>query len=290
MTTDIIEINNFIVLIEQSNADKTIVETCDVEKCDLGEQVIGFSFYGSGNVELEINYGNDKKKFNYTTGIATSFFGNSKVKFAHKISNVKPLKCISIFSTIKNVHKLPEHEKEIFTKHLDHLINPKDDFVEGPFFYMTPDMQNAVYKIFGNKYEGTARTMFLRSQVIELLSHFFALLSDNEYENINKEDREKLFYAKEILSNNIEEPPSLNKLSKLIGLNNYKLKKNFKELFGVPVFKYLQNERLNKAHELLSNSEITTQQAALHVGYESLGSFSNAYFNKFGFRPSKTKK
>lgn len=287
MTRDIIEINNFVVLIEQSIDEKTIVE-----KCDFGDQVIGFSFYGSGNVELSIHHGKEKRTFNNTKGFAMSFFANDKVEFVHSISHEKPLQCICIFSTIKNLHKLPEQENEIFTKYLSELINPKGNFVEGPNFYMAHDMQNAVDKIFKTTYKGATRMMFLRSQVTELLSHFFAFVSDvdNTESTIKKQDREKLYYAKEILSNSIETPPSLHELSKLIGLNNFKLKKNFKELFGVPVYKYLQNERLNKAYELLNTNDISIQEAAWAVGYESLSSFSSAFLKKFGFRPSEIKK
>lgn len=287
MTTDIIELNNYLVLIEQSNAEKTIVE-----KCGFEEGLIGFSFYGSGNVELEINYSNKKKNYHNTTGVAMSFYGNNNVEFAHKISPNNPLQCISIFSKIKSLPDLPEHESRIFSNSLFKLINPQDDFVEGPNFYMTPDMQTAVSKILNTKYTGSTRMVFLKSQVTELLSHFFALLekTGTSTDGIKDHEKEKLFYAKEILLDRIESPPSLDELSKIIGINSYKLKKYFKIFFGVPVFKYLQNERLNKAHNLLINSDKSTQEVAWFVGYQSLSSFSNAFLKKFGSRPSQLKK
>ena len=285
MITDILEINNFIVLIEQSNDTKTIIE-----RCDLDDQVIGFSFYGSGNVELSINFGDKVNIVNNSSGIATSFYGNKKVEFIHKISPKKPLKSVSVFSTLDNLNKLPKQEKEIYTNHLSTLINPKDDYVEGPYFYMSPEMQNAVSKIFNTKYTGTLRKLFLQSQITELLAHFFAHITNNEKKTIRKSEKEKLYNAKDIISNNIATPPTLNELSKMIGLNNNKLKKNFKELFGVPVFKYLQNERLAKAYELLNDSDMNIQEISWYVGYESVSSFSNAFLKKFGTRPSEISK
>jgi AraC-like DNA-binding protein len=103
-------------------------------------------------------------------------------------------------------------------------------------------------------------------------------------------EREKLYQAKEILSKNLDAPPSLTELSRQIGLNTFKLKKDFKELFGVPVFKYLQNERMIRAHELIRSNRATVQEAAWQVGYDSLSSFSNAFTKKFGFRPSEVKR
>jgi transcriptional regulator GlxA family with amidase domain len=123
-----------------------------------------------------------------------------------------------------------------------------------------------------------------------LLAHFFAHLGAEKEKTTNKIDSDKLFQAKEIMIQNIATPPSLSELSKQIGLNNNKLKKNFKELFGIPVFKYLQEQRLNKAHELLSNTDKNIQETAWFVGYESLSSFSNAFHKKFGVRPSELKK
>lgn len=284
MTTDILEVNNFIVLIEQSNTDKTIIQTCAID----GEAV-GFAFYSSGDVELEIKHQNQTKLVTNTTGIAISFFGNNKVEFSHKIGPNRPLQSISIFSKLNNLQNLPKEEQEIFSDFLPELLSPNADFVEGPRFYMTPDMQNAVQKILTTNYKGNTRRMFLKSQVTELLSHFFAFLASDMKERMSNNDKEKLFKAKEIIANNISNPPSLSELSKLIGLNNHKLKKNFKELFGVPVFKFLQEERLNKAYEMLSTTNQSIQEVAWFVGYESLSSFSNAFQTKFGVRPNEIK-
>lgn len=286
MTTDIIEINNFVVLIEQSNSEQTIIQQCEIDG-----DAVGFAFYGSGNVELEIKYENHTKIARNTTGLAISFFGNSRVAFSHKIEPDKPLQSISIFTKLKHLHTLPQLEHEAFKEYLPELIHPNANFVEGPGFYMTPHMQNAVQKVMTTSYSGNTRLLFLKSQVNELLSHFFAYLADGrDSQPFLATEREKLEEAKNIITRNMSKPPTLNELAKLIGLNNNKLKKNFKELFGVPVFKFLQEERLKKAYELLSQSDMPVQEAAWHVGYESLGSFSNAFQQKFGIRPADLKK
>jgi len=287
MTRDFLEINDFVVLLEYADSKK---ETID--KCGFDEDVIAFAFYGSGNVELNIAYGSNQKKYNNTMGLAMSFFANKNVDFIHTVSESKKLHCVVILYSLKNLNKLPDGERQIYADYLNELINPTSDYVEGPTFFMDHNMQNAVDKIFTNTYEGPARSLFLKSQVTELLSHFFAKVSTLEKDNntsIKDKDREKLYQAREILSKNMETPPSISELSRLIGLNDFKLKKNFKELFGFPVYKYLQNERLIKAHDLLSSQDVSIQEAAWSVGYESLSSFSNAFIKKYGFRPSEVK-
>lgn len=284
MTTDIIELHDCIVLVEQSDTTKTIVQ-----KCEIDGDAVGFAFYGSGNVELEIKHNKQTKYLTNTTGLAICFFGNQKVEFSHKIEPDKPLQSISIFTKLKNLNSLPQAEREIFENYLPQLLNPKEHFVKGPSFYMTLEMQLAVQKIFNTSYTGNTRLLFLKSQINELLAHFYALLASDKKTDLSEIDKNKLFQAKEIVTINYSAPPSITQLSQMVGLNSNKLKKNFKELFGIPVFKYVQEERLNKAYELLRESEKTVQESAWEVGYESLSSFSNAFHKKFGMRPNDVK-
>lgn len=284
MNRDIIDINDFTILVETGKSEEPTIDSCFFD-----ESVIAVAFYGSGNVDLEVKYGKNQKTFNHTKGLALSFFADEKVQFVHTVSAAKPLECIVIATSTRNLGQLPNHEGEIFGELLQQLVHPKDHYVEGPRFFMAPEMQAIVDQVFHINYEGKARMMFFRSQMTSLLAHFFGQLSIMTEETIPQDERERLEHAKGILTANLESPPSLSELSKQIGLNTFKLKKNFKELFGVPVFKYLQNERLNKAHELIRTQGVSIQEAAWNVGYDSLSSFSNAFSTKFGFRPSEIK-
>ena len=285
MTRDFININDFVILVEEANADKVIIDTCSFD-----EPLIAVALYGSGNVHLSMNYGDKKKQYKHTKGLALSFYADETVDCVHTVSPEKPLQCIVIATAPRNLQNLPNDEGELFTELLQQLVNPSDAYVEGPRFFMTPEMQHIVDNIFDNQYEGKAKMMFFRSQITALLSHFFWQLSMLDSRSIKTLEREKLYQAKEILSKNLDAPPSLTELSRQIGLNTFKLKKDFKELFGVPVFKYLQNERMIRAHELIRSNRATVQEAAWHVGYDSLSSFSNAFTKKFGFRPSEVKR
>lgn len=285
MTRDIVDINDFTILVEEARLDK---ETKDV--CTFDEPVIAVAFYGSGNVDLSVKYGEKQKDFQNTKGLALSFYADENVQFEHTVHADKPLECIVIATSPRNLEKLPNQEGELFSSMLNELVDPSDHYVEGPHFLMTPAMQSIVDGVFHNTYEGKTKMMFFRSQMTALLSHFFGQLAQMDQPSIKKTEQEKLFQAKEILSAQMENPPSLTELSREIGLNSFNLKKNFKELFGVPVFKYLQNQRMEKAHELLRNQDITVQETAWQVGYDSLSSFSNAFSKKYGFRPSEIRK
>ena len=284
MTRDIIDINDFTILVEEAKVNEPTTDSCFFD-----EPLIAVAFYGSGNVDLTVKYVDKQKEFNHTKGLALSFYADEKVEFIHSVSSSKPLECLVIATSITAIEKLPNHEGELFGEMLDQLVNPSDHYVEGPSFIMTPQMQTIVDSLFNIQYEGKTKMMFFRSQITTLLSHFFGQLASLKTEKIKTPEREKLNQAKDILLENKDNPPSLSEISKLIGLNTFKLKKDFKAFFGVPVFKYLQNERLTLAHKLIHNQDATVQEAAWHVGYDSLSSFSNAFEKKFGYRPSQIK-
>jgi AraC-like DNA-binding protein len=284
MTRDIININDCTILVEEAKVNEPTKDSCFFD-----EPIIGVAFYGSGNVDLTVKYGAKQKEFNHTKGLALSFYANENVEFIHSVSASKPLECLVIATATKAIDMLPNQEGELFGDMLDQLVNPSDHYVEGPSFIMTPEMQSIVDSLFNIQYQGKTKMMFFRSQITTLLSHFFGQLARLKTESINTPEREKLNQAKDILLQHIDNPPSLSDISKQIGLNTFKLKKKFKAFFGVPVFKYLQNERLSLAHNLIRTQEATVQEAAWHVGYDSLSSFSNAFEKKFGYRPSQIK-
>ncbi|MGY6647960.1 helix-turn-helix domain-containing protein [Wenyingzhuangia sp. IMCC45574] len=282
MSRAIIDINDFTILIEKAEGQETYFDTCFFD-----EPIIAIALYGEGDVELTVKYGEQQKQFTHTKGMVLSFYADSQVAFEHQISPLKPLECLVVATAVKNLQNLPNGEAEIFGELLDQLVHPKDHYVEGPLFLMTPEMQPIVHNMLYNPYTGKTKILFYKSQITTLLSHFFGQLALQQQEKVNDKERTKLLQAKEILIKNLDNPPSLNELAKEIGLNTFKLKKEFKELFGVPVFKYLQNERLFKAYDLIKNKDLSIQEAAWNVGYESLGSFSNAFEKKFGYRPSQ---
>lgn len=284
MTRDIIDINDFTILVEEARTDVPTTDSCFFE-----EPIIAVAFYGSGNVDLTVKYLDKQKELNHTKGLALSFYADKNVEFIHSVSASKPLECIVIATKMAAIQSLPNHEGELFGELLNELVHPSDHYVQGPRFYMTPEMQAIVDSIFNVQYTGKTKMMFFRSQITTLLSHFFGQLATLQSTRIKTLEREKLNHAKDILLKNIDNPPSLQEISKEIGLNTFKLKKEFKAFFGVPVFKYLQNERLTLAHQMISKQDITVQEAAWHVGYDSLSSFSNAFEKKFGYRPSQIK-
>jgi AraC-like DNA-binding protein len=79
---------------------------------------------------------------------------------------------------------------------------------------------------------------------------------------------DQMFEAKKILLSDFEAKMTIPKLARAVGTNEFKLKKEFKLLHGMSVFECLQNERLEKAKELLERGELSITEIANMTGYD----------------------
>lgn len=152
-------------------------------------------------------------------------------------------------------------------------------------------LQTCISAAVSCKYENSLKRIFLFSKVAEMI-----VLQLESYKNDKEEtkryikteyDKERIVYAKDYLLKNIESPPSLKQLARASGINEFKLKKGFKELFGQTVYEYLSEVRLEIARNELPDRSKTISQIAFELGYSSLQHFSNSFKRKFGVAPGQ---
>jgi AraC family transcriptional activator of pyochelin receptor len=140
-------------------------------------------------------------------------------------------------------------------------------------------------------YERSLKRIFLFSKVVELLVlQLESFKTDQQAEKSylkSDYDRERIFYAKEYLLKNMHNPPSLHQLARVSGINEFKLKKGFKELFNQTVYEYLSDVRLETGKNDLLENKKTVSQIAFELGYSSVQHFSNSFKRKFGVPPSR---
>lgn len=142
-------------------------------------------------------------------------------------------------------------------------------------------------------YEDSLKKIFLFSKVAELIVlQLESLKPENTLKNPylkTEYDKERILYAREYLLKNMANPPSLKQLARVSGINEFKLKKGFKELFQQTAYEYLSDVRLEIAKNDLLEHKKTVSQIAFELGYSSLQHFSNAFKRKYGLSPSQVK-
>ncbi len=132
--------------------------------------------------------------------------------------------------------------------------------------------------------------LLLESYVLELLSinieRLICMNSGREYESqLSRADMDSLTYAREILLNRLESPPTLFELSRIIHMNDCKLKRSFKQYFGKTVYEFIREQRLEKAFALLEQGKHNVSESAFAVGYTNVSHFSEAFQKRFGIPP-----
>lgn len=155
----------------------------------------------------------------------------------------------------------------------------------------TPRMMEVIQSILHCDYTGMLKKMYLDSKVSELLLLSLRNIPDiNEVQvTLHQADIDLIHQAKEHLLSNLENPCSIGELAHLVGLNEYKIKMGFKQLYKNTVFGLLQEERLQKARMLLQDTQMTIQDISMLTGYKNLSNFTAAFKRKFGFPPSSIK-
>ena len=100
-------------------------------------------------------------------------------------------------------------------------------------------------------------------------------------------DRAALQDIKVWIEANPSEMYSLKKLCMESGLNSDKLKKGFKSLFGMPVYKYHVSVKMNEAKKMLAQSVDPISQIGFVLGYEYVSSFCNEFKKFTGESPAR---
>lgn len=69
------------------------------------------------------------------------------------------------------------------------------------------------------------------------------------------------------------------------GISYSSLRGHFRNVFGLPIYEYLLQNRINFAASLLRKQEITIKETAERCGFEDLSSFSRLFKKKIGVAP-----
>jgi AraC-like DNA-binding protein len=139
-------------------------------------------------------------------------------------------------------------------------------------------------------FTGVTRYLFLESKMLELFVlqlQQVQAMAGKKNEGITAADKEKLFAVKNYIENAYLETFCLKDLTYRFGLNEFKLKKGYKQLFQTTVFGHVLQLRMQKARTLLQAKAMNVSEAAFFIGYENVSSFCTEFKKQFGCSPGK---
>ncbi len=253
-------------------------------KRDIDQSLIQFYFAVQGGAGFLFNQGNYKLKLEQEKSL---LFYNPIVALPLDIEVLPGSKLIFLYITVENLHRLfvaGSEEIEFINKE---NVNKK--------FYgdrpLSPLLVVTVNQLFANNVNGLAKAVFEKAKAYEILALYLNKEEGKDVEQCpflnDEENVERIRLAKKLLIEQMSKPPTLKELSREIGLNEYRLKEGFKNIYGKTVFQFLNDYRLDAARHMLDSGSMKVNDAAYHIGYTNPSHFIAAFKKKFGVTPKK---
>jgi len=136
--------------------------------------------------------------------------------------------------------------------------------------------------------EGEVSTLRIYAATLEFLAWQLQGCAEQAQSNIPVRMRRQLHQAREHLLADLSAPPTIAELALETGLNQLKLKKGFKQVFGDSIYAFFLKHRMERARELLHDNSVT--DTAVMLGYSNISHFSNAFRKQFGVLPGEMKR
>ena len=96
--------------------------------------------------------------------------------------------------------------------------------------------------------------------------------------------------ALEYMKNNFEKQITLEKLADIVGLDKAYFVRVFKAAYGQTPISFLISLRMERASDLIANTNMTISEIALQCGYNSISYFISEYKKHFGITPLMQRK
>jgi len=149
---------------------------------------------------------------------------------------------------------------------------------------MTVEMHMILKEISGYSKKGVMQKLFIEAKIIKLLVLIFEQFKEKD----NSDDHSKTPEAiKKFLDENYHKNLKIEEISKILGINQSKLRKEFKEHYHTTIVNYISELRMLKAKKMIINNQIMIKEIAIECGYEYVQNFTRAFKKKFGVSPEK---
>ncbi|GAA0076049.1 response regulator [Clostridium sp. CTA-5] len=132
------------------------------------------------------------------------------------------------------------------------------------------------------------------SELIDVINNIFVNLKINKDICIEKSEKSvseskelPIKAAIEYIQDNIGENVSLEKMASICNLSPCYFSRVFKKSVGVTFISYVNEAKINRAKELLENTDIPVLNVALDLGFDDCGYFIRVFKKSQGLTPKK---
>jgi len=158
-----------------------------------------------------------------------------------------------------------------------------------------PIMLHFLHAIINCPHTGERRRTYMQSKVFLLLVVAVEQILSRPARKdtailLNRHDVEKIYEARQYMRQNVENPPTVKELARKMGMNDFKLKKGYKQVFHTTIFGDFNDYRMEKARRYLLETDQNIADISLSTGYEDTPNFIRAFKAHFGSPPAHFRK
>lgn len=149
---------------------------------------------------------------------------------------------------------------------------------------ITVEMHMILKEIISYYRKGVMQKLFVEAKVIKLLILIFEQFNDKDMtENLSKTP----LIIKKFLDENFHRNLKIEEISKILGINETKIRKEFKIHYHTTIIDYISELRMLKAKKMIINKDLMIKEIAIDCGYDYVQNFTRAFKKKFGVSPEK---
>ena len=149
-----------------------------------------------------------------------------------------------------------------------------------------------IEELFVADYNNPVYYTIVENRVMLLVERFFTRLFDRSSKvpgfRIEKPDIYKMMEVEAELTRDYSQPaPTIEVLSEKFGIGLSKLKRQFRQVYGYPVYEYFQKFRMEKAKRMLLSGDYSIKEIGYLLGYQNLSNFARAFKKAYSYLPSE---
>jgi len=166
-------------------------------------------------------------------------------------------------------------------------LDEKDEVIKN--FSLFDDLMNL------NGQSSSIDFLQLKFSTIHLIFDFFKLCKEQKiienHHAIDYSDKFSINRVENYLANHLfDKFPGIDMLSLKFKISESRLKSEFKQFFGKPVYKYFQEKQMELAKELILENRLLIKEISYKFGYENNSKFTAAFKKYHGILPSDLQK
>lgn len=143
-------------------------------------------------------------------------------------------------------------------------------------------------------YTGKMRYVYQEAKITEIIVGRFKQLLDDLGSDERSIKRKSTIHSIEqaaiSISKQLDNIGTIEELARSAGMSQQRFQAGFKQVFGSTVNQFVADLRLNRAIELLDNTDLNMSEITYKLGLNSRSYFSKIFKEKFGIAPNEYKK